>query len=1058
MIWLFGNWRNKMKEKTLKSFLKDYEIDIAMIVATAVELDTALNFLSNFDDDNPIYKILEGNNTFYCGLYGKYATVIVKTNTMGSMQRGASLQTTQDTINSFKPKAVIMGGIAFGKDPIKQNFGDILISDSIISYNPSRVNDDGTITYRGSKPNTDLTLFNRFSQEKQFHFLFQEKENNVNIHFGALLTGETLIDNKTYRDQLFSQYPEAIGGEMEGTGIYAACEPSKIPWIVIKSICDWADGEKDKTKQTLAATSSFEFIFHHLNSSIIFNSLNIQPYKPKEENNPEINIDAIDILNLLISKRDMKKLSTNKGVRNREKKVYYEYYSYEDNSQLKGFIFLGRNITLKNVFESFIEDNKDHLPDTLEIFLTKRRSGYRVIDRKKAIRDRVKEFKLDRVVNGRIHYIDEIIRDNTAIKDEQKYGHIRTDFIDQKIYAVDHELNKKFVAGDSLEYFKKELNSTSLPISIVVGSGGVGKTTFCDSLQYTITHSGDLPKKVFYIKGEKVVDFFLTSPELQILSLENLYELYKEETDFCDIDKEDFHLNYIAGNIIVIIDAIEEIESALNERFDLKAFFKSLAELHGRFYSTKIILTTREHFIPKINEADDHFGINYFELKGFEEDNLDAFLNKKYTNDSQKPLEVKEFLTQNSLMNKEGHIIPLFVDWVCKIVDRPKSTKQITSKYFLPDFQMDRLLINLIEREITKQSLNIDIDGMFKLLEEIVIEHKGVMPLEDFDEYIKLTTDGDVANYLKNPLFEAHNGHIKLKYDILPNMIKSRYLRFSILNKMNSSDHIRSLLKELYLGEGDLFNELSSLFTESIEIENSISFFILDLVKKFKNEETDIGKENIRKSISGLLYLLMAFNSHLDKNEVTLLLKKIYESSESIHGLFIYGHFYPISFTDIKVFGGLFDNYDNFIKCNFPENEQKIFSFVRFRNIQLPSTKKLKEVFFDETCNFIRSNIMELTKHENNATKLKSDQNRQDIISLTKYIETSQKSENLIKRHCNIKYQKGERKLLNKLISEGYIILKTSNLYSISSKYYDFIPSIKLGEFPDELEKIVNKL
>ena len=32
---------------------------------------------------------------------------------------------------------------------------------------------------------------------------------------------------------------DVVGGEMEGSGIYFACDREKIPCIVIKGICDW---------------------------------------------------------------------------------------------------------------------------------------------------------------------------------------------------------------------------------------------------------------------------------------------------------------------------------------------------------------------------------------------------------------------------------------------------------------------------------------------------------------------------------------------------------------------------------------------------------------------------------------------------------------------------------------------------------------------------------------------------------------------------------------------------------------------------------------------------
>jgi hypothetical protein len=72
----------------------------------------------------------------------------------------------------------------------------------------------------------------------------------ANVVFGLILSGEKLVDNQDFRDQLRRLEPEAIGGEMEGVGLYAAAERSraKVDWILVKAICDWADGQKHQNK------------------------------------------------------------------------------------------------------------------------------------------------------------------------------------------------------------------------------------------------------------------------------------------------------------------------------------------------------------------------------------------------------------------------------------------------------------------------------------------------------------------------------------------------------------------------------------------------------------------------------------------------------------------------------------------------------------------------------------------------------------------------------------------------------------------------------------------
>lgn len=92
----------------------------------------------------------------------------------------------------------------------------------------------------------------------------------VNVDAGLILTGEKLVDNPDLRERLLTIEPEAIGLEMEGAGVYTTCVDAGIPWIVIKGICDWGDGNKNRNKdsnQSLAARNAAAFVAYALGIS-----------------------------------------------------------------------------------------------------------------------------------------------------------------------------------------------------------------------------------------------------------------------------------------------------------------------------------------------------------------------------------------------------------------------------------------------------------------------------------------------------------------------------------------------------------------------------------------------------------------------------------------------------------------------------------------------------------------------------------------------------------------------------------------------------------------------
>jgi nucleoside phosphorylase len=178
---------------------------------------------------------------------------------MGSGGAGATLQTVDKGIRALSPAAVVAVGIAFGVNEQKQAIGDILISKQLRLYDLQRAGTE--VILRGDRPHASTWLINFFEG------VAQSTWRGAAVRPGVILTGEKLLDNLDYRTQLLSFEPEAVGGEMEGAGLYVASQEHKVDWIVIKAICDWGDGEKAKDKdarQRLAAQNAAGFVMHAL--------------------------------------------------------------------------------------------------------------------------------------------------------------------------------------------------------------------------------------------------------------------------------------------------------------------------------------------------------------------------------------------------------------------------------------------------------------------------------------------------------------------------------------------------------------------------------------------------------------------------------------------------------------------------------------------------------------------------------------------------------------------------------------------------------------------------
>ncbi|MDI9312420.1 MAG: hypothetical protein QM535_19575 [Limnohabitans sp.] len=262
----------------INSIIDDF--NLLLVTATKIEKDTLHSYLKPVDGRSGIIKIHKDRQTYYLGIFGKYNAVHVSCDNMGSTGRQASISTTIDAINYCKPKAVLMPGIAFGTGR-PQRIGDVLVAETVIPYEVQRVS-KGTnnIQYRGAPGAACSTMLNRFKHITNWEYKIRNKI--PGIHIGGVFSGEKLIDNEKYKKQLMDFQPDAKGGEMEGMGIYTACDGKVNHWLVVKSICDWADGNKKKNKkanQRVAAGSAVDICHHVFNSPHAFKDIGLYPAK-----------------------------------------------------------------------------------------------------------------------------------------------------------------------------------------------------------------------------------------------------------------------------------------------------------------------------------------------------------------------------------------------------------------------------------------------------------------------------------------------------------------------------------------------------------------------------------------------------------------------------------------------------------------------------------------------------------------------------------------------------------------------------------------------------------
>ena len=232
-----------------------------VVLLTFNEHETAAVLHQFHPQDAPLVETRSGITYNLLGVHGQMR-IVHRVSRQGTSQAQLA---TEDAIKAWSPRAVVGVGIAFGVNP-KQKLGDVLISRNVRDYELSRVGPGGETVPRGTTPDASHLLYQRL--EHVDHVKRSGTAAEVRwprLRFGTVLTGNKLVDDEGFRDRLVKLEPEAVGGDMEGLGLAAPCDRHGVDWIIVKAICDRADGNKNtatKDADQKFAAQNAAFVIH----------------------------------------------------------------------------------------------------------------------------------------------------------------------------------------------------------------------------------------------------------------------------------------------------------------------------------------------------------------------------------------------------------------------------------------------------------------------------------------------------------------------------------------------------------------------------------------------------------------------------------------------------------------------------------------------------------------------------------------------------------------------------------------------------------------------------
>jgi hypothetical protein len=608
----------------------------------------------------------------------------------------------------------------------------------------------------------------------------------------------------------------------------------------------------------------------------------------------------------------------------------FELHIIKDvDTRIVGLLFLGRNICFQQTIEDVFKLSEVKNLSTLTVLFPteiSKATGKAVKHRKVYIERLTKEFS-NRLPSLTLshEFIEDYIWDRClpdSVKSVDSYSG-EPYFIDQNLHAS----NASYLSLEFVDSIVKNSLPSKKPIYVVFGDGGAGKTTFCEEAVAKINQyqGKGLKKKAILLSSFDVPDD-ISNNGVKIDSLESLYAL-TVGSDENSINPANLALNISSGNLVIVVDGLDEIQAKLKERFALDDFLDSVSDLNDTYLNCSVIITSREIDKASFERPD----VSIFYIKGFNEELVEKYLEKRFRRDFAAIARAKDYVSQFS---HNSETTPLIIRLVSELATEVNANKKIlipSDKYFQKDQILDKVVFQLIDREVTtKQVLPISVDQYFEFLKDIVFEYGGRATKEEFNLLIEVAIAGstgpakirDFENLHLSTLLRRDGECVKIKYDSLELWIKSRYLTYLFKrgHKENDINVIKTIAQNCYKG-GVLVEEIAKFKPNDFIYESTV------IKQWLPNIESGIDEALFRKLISALLYIAFE-GTHGDRAEKSNKILEIFDQDASgkISGLSIFGAFYPLDFSIFSVRKGYFSSYSNFSKSHIPPGRVTFYS------------------------------------------------------------------------------------------------------------------------------------
>lgn len=191
--------------------------------------------------------------------------------TASSMGLTASAIATSQLISIFKPRLVVMVGIAAGAYAKDREYGDILVPDPSVDYASGKVIESGGIQEFQPDPyplpldaRLRALLLGYKNNDAPLHEIRdawdgRKPSRAPTVHVGPVGAADQVVDAESVIQRVQKSWRKLIGIEMETYGLYRAVHEAPHPrplCVAFKSVCDFATKKSDDWQAYAAYTAA----------------------------------------------------------------------------------------------------------------------------------------------------------------------------------------------------------------------------------------------------------------------------------------------------------------------------------------------------------------------------------------------------------------------------------------------------------------------------------------------------------------------------------------------------------------------------------------------------------------------------------------------------------------------------------------------------------------------------------------------------------------------------------------------------------------------------------